>query len=644
MVELYHGDCLDVMPTLPENSIDAIVCDPPYGLSFMGKNWDHGVPGVPFWKAALRVAKPGAHLLAFGGTRTHHRLMVAIEDAGWEIRDCLMWLYGSGFPKSHDISKAIDKAAGAEREVIGLDPHSANRSSNLGYGTNLPPEGERFLTAPATDAAKQWDGWGTSLKPAWESIIVAQKPNPSLTQEQLFAIMSIVNFQLLMEITLCQAKVQSSASNAESHLRHLAQKSKEVAQNTALSRVWEWPNEGELSPFVVSAAQHLSDTLVGLEKMRLNIVPESVKQSINERLPANLTLTGVVEDLCGLMAILLSELETHTDLSMISSWSSTLVAALNLMNRFTTTTAIEAITVLRTLNWSLFQSISESITLPRSAQTNGYPSPVEIAVSHLSGARESMSAILTSIAAANATASIGRLRPNWEPIILAMKPLDGTFANNALKWGVAGINVDACRIEAEPELAKNWQRNQSQSAKEGRNAMNGGLDTIDLRSYTPNGRWPANVLLDEKSAALLDQMSGESKSKASMRGLSGRHDAGDQSNQRIKPYTNTVRGHNDTGGASRFFYVAKASRADRGDDNTHSTVKPTQLMRYLVRLVTPPNGTILDPFMGSGSTGKAAKLEGFNFVGIELDEDYYRIAEKRIAAAQAQLPLLEITA
>ena len=111
-VTLHLGDCLDVMRTLPENSVDTVITDPPYGLSFMGKNWDHGVPGEAFWREALRVAKPGAMLLAFGGSRTHHRLMVAIEDAGWEIRDCLMYLYGSGFPKSANISKNIDKAAG----------------------------------------------------------------------------------------------------------------------------------------------------------------------------------------------------------------------------------------------------------------------------------------------------------------------------------------------------------------------------------------------------------------------------------------------------------------------------------------------------------------------------------------------------
>jgi hypothetical protein len=183
-VQLFCGDCLDVMATMEDNSIDSVITDPPYGLEFMGKGWDHGVPGALYWQECLRVAKPGAALLAFGGTRTHHRLMCAIEDAGWEIRDCLMWLYGSGFPKSHDISKAIDKAAGAEREVVGeycmpTDSDAGNAGKptiDRGNGGNFTAGGNVHITAPATDAAALWHGWGTALKPAWEPIILAMKP------------------------------------------------------------------------------------------------------------------------------------------------------------------------------------------------------------------------------------------------------------------------------------------------------------------------------------------------------------------------------------------------------------------------------------------------------------------------------------
>ena len=177
---LHHEDCLKAMAAMESDSVDAIVTDPPYGLEFMGKDWDHGVPGVPYWQEALRVAKPGAYLLAFGGTRMYHRLAVAIEDAGWEIRDSiglLGWVYGSGFPKSLDVSKAIDKAAGAERtDVVGVR-HRNVKPYDDGNGWNSNnTKGNYEYKAPATDAARQWAGWGTALKPAHEPIILARKP------------------------------------------------------------------------------------------------------------------------------------------------------------------------------------------------------------------------------------------------------------------------------------------------------------------------------------------------------------------------------------------------------------------------------------------------------------------------------------
>lgn len=192
MYKLYCGDSLEVMKGMPSNWIDSVITDPPYGIEFMGKNWDFGIPGVEYWKEALRVAKPGATLFAFGGTRTHHRLMVAIEDSGWIIRDVIMWIYGSGMPHGLNISKGIDKAAGAEREVIGKRninysdtdtwgvSHKSGRSKSktiFGHGrTNVNPGGTRNTTAPATESAELWDGWNTQLKPAWEPIIVAMKP------------------------------------------------------------------------------------------------------------------------------------------------------------------------------------------------------------------------------------------------------------------------------------------------------------------------------------------------------------------------------------------------------------------------------------------------------------------------------------
>jgi len=171
-----HGDCLDVMAAMEPDSIDAIVTDPPYGLSFMGKEWDHGVPGIPFWEAALRVLKPGGHLIAFSGSRTYHRLACCVEDAGFEIRDQVLWVYGSGFPKSMDISKAIDKAAGAEREVVGREKNWNARKAEDGKTALGDYAGGWDITAPATPEVQQWAGWGTALKPAHEPAVLARKP------------------------------------------------------------------------------------------------------------------------------------------------------------------------------------------------------------------------------------------------------------------------------------------------------------------------------------------------------------------------------------------------------------------------------------------------------------------------------------
>ena len=175
--EIKHGDCLEVMRGMPDNSVDAVVTDPPYGLSFMGKKWDYDVPSVEVWAECLRVLKPGGHLLAFAGTRTQHRMAVRIEDAGFEIRDMIAWVYGSGFPKSLDVSKAIDKAAGAEREVVGPGRWNHVKGDNDAQADCLiRPGGKHMETAPATDDARKWQGWGTALKPALEPITVARKP------------------------------------------------------------------------------------------------------------------------------------------------------------------------------------------------------------------------------------------------------------------------------------------------------------------------------------------------------------------------------------------------------------------------------------------------------------------------------------
>lgn len=172
-----NGSIIDVLRDFNDNSFDALMCDPPYGFSFMGKAWDYDVPSVETWAECLRVLKPGAPLVAFGGSRTYHRLACKVEDAGFEMRDCLMWLYGKGFPKSQNIGLAIDKSAGAAREVVGINPHARpgdGKCENL--ATSGVSSHAANLTAPATELAQTWDGYGTALKPAHEPIVLARKP------------------------------------------------------------------------------------------------------------------------------------------------------------------------------------------------------------------------------------------------------------------------------------------------------------------------------------------------------------------------------------------------------------------------------------------------------------------------------------
>lgn len=376
---LILGNCLEQMAAMPDNSVDSIVTDPPYGLSFMGKKWDYDVPSTEIWAECLRVLKPGGHLLAFAGTRTQHRMAVRIEDAGFEIRDMIAWVYGSGFPKSLDVSKAIDKAAGAVREKVMAtgNPHKNRNMNDDGWskiGEKRPTMDSAF---PATDLAQQWQGWGTALKPA------------------------------------------------------------------------------------------------------------------------------------------------------------------------------------------------------------------------------------------------------LEPITVARKPLIGTVAANVLAHGTGAINVDGCRVEA------NGEKTGTNGAvglkpENGWNKNNMSRNVCREQSTT-KGRWPANLIHDG-SEEVTNLMESPARffycAKASKRD----RDEGLSSLPTVTadPY-GQHRGRRMEDNDARF----DGKPAAQGKNN-HPTVKPTALMRYLCRLVTPPGGIVLDPFMGSGSTGKAAVLESFDFIGIELNQEYFAIAEKRV--------------
>jgi len=415
-----QGDCLEQMKTLPDNSVDAIVSDPPYGISFMAKKWDYDVPKVEVWQEAMRVLKPGGHALIACGTRTQHRMVVNIEDAGFEIRDVVSWIYGSGFPKSLNIGKAVDKMDAAEAQLArrykftewvrshGITPKQVNAclgASDMGrHYTDILPTGKQ----PAI-----------------------------MTREHLEA------------------------------CRHL------------FAGVPQWV-EDECDKRSVESENFKRREVVGTQK------------------------------------------------NAMSGWD--MDGNTKFADRDITAPATEA-----------------------AKQWDGWGTA---------------------------------LKPSCEFFTLARKPLsEKTIAANVLKWGTGGINIDGCRVGTDDDLSNNVTNSEASTPFAG--------GTVLTKTH-PQGRFPANLVHD-----------------------------GSQEVMELFPAAGKD-------SAARFFYCAKASKKDRDADNKHPTVKPTALMRYLCRLITPAGGTVLDPYMGSGSTGKAAILEGFDFVGIELDPDYFKIAQARV--------------
>lgn len=593
--EVIHGDCLEVMRGMDADSFDAIVTDPPYGLAFMGKDWDHGIPGVPYWDAALRVAKPGAHLLAFGGTRTFHRLTCAIEDAGWEIRDCIMWVYGSGFPKSLNVSLAIDKAAGAEREVVGVRKSYRPAANALRDPAGFQDRSDGAVSAPATDAARQWSGWGTALKPAWESIICARKP-----------------FHIERERRI----IVENLSNLEAQLWSLLP-ANVAAESFGLS-------------------QNEYDAACG--SARWNAAEKSNTQAALSGLTATSLFVPVVSS-C---------------LSIVRSWKRILVESCTDLSTFTTRTESST-----TTDWKILKSCLSDLT-PNCI--------IEAAICQpgcwwlaLPAAR-SFNAVVANIAntltpfvpePATSTVAGKVLRPNWEPIIVARKPLIGTVAENVLTWGTGAMNVDGCRVATTDRLGGGANKGMKPETRHEGFARPWMADECHreetaarARAYTEHaeklGRWPANLIHDgsEEVVGLFPQTtSGKAAAGGHIRHSDkSRNTYGKFPGERCEDDVL----YGDSGSAARFFYCAKASRSERTEGNNHPTVKPLALMRYLCRLVTPAGGLILDPFTGSGTTGLAAIKEGFRFVGIEQEAQYVEIARQRMLQSKSDRGLFDV--
>ena len=495
-VTLYHGDCREVMASL--DAVDAVVTDPPYGLSFMGKHWDYDVPGVEVWAECLRALKPGGHLLAFAGTRTQHRMAVNIEDAGFDIRDMIAWVYGSGFPKSLDVSKAIDKAAGAEREVIGSGKGRTGAAAQPNGGSSFSDDsyqwpGDYDITAPATDAARQWQGWGTALKPAMEPITVARKPLDGTVADN-------VQEWGTGAINVDGCRVGSDGGTAKGS------------------------KPQGLGKGIYGAGLHGACKITQLE---------------SGRWPANLIHDGS-DEATGLLD---------------SAARFFYCAKASKADRESGLDSIEIVTV----QCSSWENADHKARL-RVDTAQSPPRVIAVSGAPCNDARAWNMLLFGS--------------PSTVPCLLVNKSTIETATNSTtesrtLNWLVRS-NTSGCTVVASCETDRGG--NHAESAAFG------------TPSLTITSEWTVSARGVERV---------QSPMRLSISGNAG-------------------------------------SPAD------HPTVKPTDLMRYLCRLVTPPGGVVLDPFMGSGSTGKAATLEGFRFIGIDREEAYCEIAAKRIQAAERE--------
>ena len=625
--QLYHGNCLDVLREMPDNSIDAICTDPPYGINFMGKKWDYDVPGVEIWKECLRVLKPGGHLLSFAGTRTQHRMAVNIEDAGFEIRDMIAWVYGSGFPKSADVSKHIDAA---ERKKW-LDVSKA--LDNLVIATIIE-SWKKYLNTASTAGllfAKNPTVTGTNTvknvsAPALALLQVSQENRDALA---LVAELSSKEALLLSEAETSSALTHVGEDGSQSLARsaeHLQKRFNATSTDAGIARVTVlgWPSE--------STANNLK--AVEALKIWLGSKPSSRKEATNALCVA---LTDDLRLITLNQSKTFQNLDTTKQTECASAISVTITESMaeRLISSTVDTLRKHAIDRAAGAEREVVGSrkLTGTARIKGQAAYGATSGRSEDAYQDGSEINDTLAITAPATPEAQQWAGFGTaLKPALEPITMARKPLEGTVAANVLAHGTGGINVDGCRVgtEARPVMVRT-KTVVSATSMSGQST--GATSSGEL---TSTGRWPANLIHDGS-----DEVVGLFPESKSYKGNSRKGKVKNQTRLNNSTYAEVNCEYSDTGSAARFFYCAKANKKDRnegldGETNNHPTVKPTGLMRYLCRLITPPGGTILDPFLGSGTTGKAALLEGFNFIGIEMEEPYLSIAQQRIQHAYTE--------
>ena len=722
-----HGDCLEVMRGMADNSVDSIVTDPPYGISFMSKKWDHDVPSEAIWREALRVLKPGGHLLSFFGSRTYHRGVVRIEDAGFEIRDQIMWVYGC---LSTDTEVLVDgKWVPYHKATVGR--HALCYNAEHDTFDWKPIEGA-FLY-PYSDYAYRIRSEDTDqLVSRNHRVIVehggarqfvlaeeaARQPEIRVpVLESLYGLPAFIPLpdegtgtsesDLFSGVHVSQAKSatgQEAADRAEadsSDLPRLWQGSDEArfmaaeGKGANLLPSVQWHAEGSglgrtraqgpssLDSRIGGVLAHKNDwseqpRLEGrrddapqqrqLQRGEVHALPGSVQVNVSDGRLRNAAQTGDRGTLGALPAPIRSgpshqprlsgqpsgepdavqqqlgaqtvrgDRATRPTLATISpEWYEGEVWCLKVPTGAFVVRRNGKIFVTGNSGFPKSLDVSKKIDAAAGAEREvigTYPVSRDLTRNGRTG-DEAISPVPVTATTLNITAPATdaakqwegfgtALKPAHEPLVLARKPLIGTVAQNVQAHGTGALNIDGCRVGDGGDRAS--------GGESGSSAIWAAEQAAERpRTVRPSGaRWPANFIHDgsDEVLALFPEAKGAvSNGRKGVQGVAfGKYGGMEQ-----------TQGRGDSGSAARFFYCSKASRKDRSEGNTHATVKPTDLMRYLVRLITPPGGTVLDPFAGSGSTLKAAILEGFNCIGIELDAEYVQIARDRIANTQPAL-------
>ena len=488
--KIYNGDCLEVMKDIDDNSIDAVVTDPPYGISFMGKKWDYEVPSVKIWKECLRVLKPGGYLLSFASTRTQHRMCCNIEDAGFEIRDMLAWVYGSGFPISHNIGKAVDKMAGAERKIIGIKKHptakdrTGNKSPYQAENNHL--NGNSNITAPATPEAQQWEGWGTNLKPAMEPLTLAQK---SLSFNMKFN--SFIN-----KITCNLGEIiwQSIANTLKQDMFKL-QEMVLTALNTVLlwnSILTEISKNG--NKFTISMELKMITELKILNFLLLQNTQEYINtkyqtfQNGTQKIQVNgyLSFVKIVEK------ILSVEKGNWQNIQTVIVQENAIYQK-NKNGIFVKNADKNLLLIIQNANIVLK---SVSTLLLQEYKGKELKKVVFFVEKNLNLSL----AEIQNIAELNVCQKhIKNIIPNLAPITMARKPpSEKTIAANVLKWGTGGINIDDCRVETKEQLG----REQKDGPCPPKYGFNDNKMGNKFQEGSPLGRFPANIIHDGSQEVL----------------------------------------------------------------------------------------------------------------------------------------------